>query len=84
MVLTVAAVAASKGIACNHLAATVESRTEFIGRQTTTRLVTHLDIGQGLSTRERAILYNSARHCEVHKMLNGEIEFEDHLECGAS
>ena len=80
MVLTMAAVAASKGIAPKRLSVIVRSQTEFIGRETSTQFVSSLDLGEGLSTRERAILYNSARNCEVHKMLRGKIEFEDRLE----
>jgi hypothetical protein len=33
-----------------------------------------VDLGPGLSRREQIILFNSARHCEVHKLLDGEIE----------
>lgn len=78
MVLTMAAVAASKGINCTRLAATVESRTEFVGRRAATRFVSCLDLGEDLTPREHRILYNSARQCEVHKVLQGEIAFEEH------
>jgi uncharacterized OsmC-like protein len=80
MVLTMAAVAANKGIDTDMVNASVEGRTEFAGRETRTRFVTHLELGQGLTSREVRILYNAARRCEVHKMLRGEIEFEEHLE----
>ena len=79
MVLTMAAVAANKGIEPTRLHASVEGITEFVGRQTSTRFVSRLDLGEGLTPREQRILYNSARTCEVHKMLRGEITFEDHL-----
>jgi len=79
MVLTMAAVAGHKGIEPTRLAASVEGCTEFVGRQTTTHFVSHLDMGEGLTPREQRILYNSARTCEVHKMLRGEVTFEDHL-----
>lgn len=79
MVLTMAAVAANKGIACTRLAAAVEGHTEFVGREAASRFVSHLDLGEGLSSRERRILYNAARQCEVHKVLRGEIEFHEHL-----
>jgi uncharacterized OsmC-like protein len=75
MVLTMAAVADHKAITCARLAASVESRTEFVGRRTSTRFVTHLDVGEGLTSRELRMLYNAARTCEVHKMLQGEIQF---------
>jgi hypothetical protein len=79
MVLTMAAVADSKGISPSHLAAEVESHTEFVRRKATTRFTSHLEIGEGLTSREQRILYNSARTCEVHKMLRGEITFEEDL-----
>lgn len=80
MVLTMAAVADHKGIHCSRLSASVEGRTEFVGRKTATHFVSRLDLGEGLSARERRILYNSARQCEVHKMLQGTITFEEGLE----
>ena len=80
MVLTTAAVAAKKGIHATKMDASVEARTEFIGRETRTRFVTRLELDEGLTSREVRILYNAARSCEVHKMLRGEIEFEEHLE----
>ncbi|MGD8624088.1 MAG: hypothetical protein PVJ34_06090 [Anaerolineae bacterium] len=80
MILTMAAVAAHKGIDCARMAATVEGRTVLAGRETRTRFVSRLSLGEGLSGREVRILYNAARSCEVHKMLRGEIEFEEHLE----
>ena len=79
MVLTMAAVAASKGITCTQLAATVESRTEFERRKASTCFVSSLELDEGLTPREQRILYNSARQCEVHKMLQGEIAFEEHV-----
>jgi uncharacterized OsmC-like protein len=72
-----AAVADNKGIRMTQLAASVEGRTDFKGRQASTHFVSHLDLGEGLTTREERILYNSARNCEVHKMLRGEVTFED-------
>ena len=78
MVLTMAAVAASKGITCTRLAATVESRTEFERRKASTRFVSRLELDEDLTPREQRILFNSARQCEVHKMLQGEITFEEH------
>jgi uncharacterized OsmC-like protein len=83
MVLTMAAVADNKGIPLTRLAASVEGRTGLVGRQATTHFVSHLDLGEGLTPRERRILYNSARNCEVHKMLGGEVAFEEHLKSGA-
>jgi uncharacterized OsmC-like protein len=79
MVLTMAAVADNKGITITQLTASVEGHTEFKGRQASTHFVSHLDLGEGLTKREQRILYNSARNCEVHKMLRGEVTFEDSL-----
>jgi uncharacterized OsmC-like protein len=79
MVLTMAAVAENKGMKVTRLAASVEGRTE-LGRKTSTSFVSHLDLGEGLSRREVRILYNAARRCEVHKMLSGEISFEEQLD----
>jgi uncharacterized OsmC-like protein len=79
MVLTMAAVAASKGITSTRLVASVEGSTEFAGRRASTRFTSKLDLGEGLTPREQRILYNSARQCEVHKMLQGQITFEEHL-----
>lgn len=35
-----------------------------------------LDLGTGLTKRERVLLFNSARRCEVYKLLTGELQFE--------
>jgi hypothetical protein len=78
MVLTMAAVAAHKGIHPNRLGATVEGRTE-LGSEATTHFSSELDLGEGLSPREQRILFNAARQCEVHKMLRGEVTFEERL-----
>jgi hypothetical protein len=78
MVLTMAAVAAHKGIHPTRLGATVEGHTAM-GASTTTRFSSTLDLGDGLSPREQRILFNAARQCEVHKMLRGEVTFEEHL-----
>jgi len=79
MVLTMAAVAANKGIALDKLEARVETHIDESGRQQKTTFVTAIDLGPGLSERERRILFNSARHCEVHKLLRGSLEFRETL-----
>jgi len=75
MALTMAAVAANKGITLDKLEVQVETRVEEAGRQQKTTFITAIDLGLGLTERERKILFNSARHCEVHKLLGGIIEF---------
>jgi uncharacterized OsmC-like protein len=79
MVLTVAAVADNKGMNPTRLTATVEGRTKFDSGQARTHFATQLDLGEDLTRREVRILYNSARQCEVHKMLRGDITFEEKL-----
>jgi uncharacterized OsmC-like protein len=79
MVLTMAAVADNKGMHLTELAATVEGRTEFESGHARTHFSSRFDLGDGLTRREVRILYNSARQCEVHKMLRGEISFDEQL-----
>ena len=79
MVLTMAAVAEHKGIHITRMEAAVEGRTELAGLGATTHFFSHLDLGEGLTARETRILYNAARQCEVHKMLRGQVTFEEHL-----
>jgi len=79
MVLTMAAVAANKGIALPSLEASVEGRAEFEGTSTCTHFASLLTLPEGLTPREQRILFNAARQCEVHKMLRGTITFEERL-----
>ena len=51
-------------------------RTTQKGQPWHTQFEVQVDLGEGLTRRERIILYNSARHCEVNKLLRGELEFE--------
>ena len=85
MALTMAAVAANKGIALGKLAVSVESRTELVdpigsANRASTIFSSRVELDKGLTARERRLLFNSARLCEVHKMLRGEITFEENLE----
>ena len=82
MVLTMAAVAANKGMTLDKLEVQIETRVEEAGRQQKTTFVTAVDLGLGLTERERKILFNSARRCEVHKLLGGIIEFRENLISG--
>jgi uncharacterized OsmC-like protein len=82
MALTMAAVAAHKGITLGRLAVSVESRTELADRSAATHFFSRVELDEGLTARERRILFNSARLCEVHKMLRGKITFEDNLTGG--
>ena len=79
MVLTMAAVAADKGIRVETLEAQVDAVTDVTEGGQRTRFASTIDLGQGLTDREIKILFNSARQCEVHKLLGGQIEFEEKL-----
>jgi uncharacterized OsmC-like protein len=79
MVLTMAAVAVNKGIQVEKLEAQVDAVTDVTEGGQRTKFYTLIDLGQGLSDREIKILFNSARRCEVHKLLGGQIEFEEKL-----
>ena len=41
-----------------------------------TRFEVQIDLGEGLTRREQIILFNSARRCEVNKLLTGEMTFD--------
>lgn len=75
MVLTMAAVADHKGIKPERLAVRV-ARTTATGSSWSTSFTVHIDVGDGLSDRERTILHNAARNCEVGKLLAGELRFD--------
>jgi len=74
-VLTLSAVAAHKQITVEKVDVQVDCITEN-GRSPITRFKIEIDVGDGLTQRERAILFNSARNCEVGKILRGTIDFE--------
>jgi hypothetical protein len=50
------------------------------GRPWQTHFEVQVDLGEGLTRRERVILFNSARRCEVNKLLTGELTFVYQLE----
>jgi hypothetical protein len=49
------------------------------GAGTQTTFSNRIEIDGRLDDRERTILLNSAHHCDVHKILTGQISFEDQL-----
>ncbi|WP_373498277.1 hypothetical protein [Desulfococcus sp.] len=51
------------------------------GNAPKTRFDVIIDVGSSLSIRERAILFNSARRCEVAKILLGKIDVAYALTC---
>ena len=69
--LTMAAVADNKQINLGNAAVHIEHRISE-GKPWVTEFRVHIDLGSNLTAREQKILFNSARHCEVHKMLSGE------------
>ena len=79
MVLTMAAVAANKGMQVDKLEVQVDAVTDVTEGGGRTQFSSTIDLGQGLADREIKILFNSARRCEVHKLLGGQIEFEERL-----
>jgi hypothetical protein len=81
MVLTIAAVAAHKGIEPARIDVDIH-RDTVQGAAWETGFVVDIDLGPGLSRRDRIILFNAARHCEVHKLLAGEISFDYRLAGG--
>ena len=77
-----AAVAASKNIRVEKLQARVATTVDERAPLWQSRFAVQVDVGAGLSQRERIILFNSARHCEVHKLLSGELSFDYRLHTG--
>ena len=69
-----AAVADNKKINLDKSEIQIEHRI-LEGKPWVTEFHIRVDLGDGLSERERKILYNSARLCEVHKILTGEFTF---------
>ncbi len=49
------------------------------GTGTRAGFASRIEIDGRLDERERTILLNSARHCDVHKILEGQVSFEDQL-----
>jgi uncharacterized OsmC-like protein len=79
-VLTLAAVAASKGLPTSGLAAHVEMTGGDEEGDFVTRLVATIRLDPRLDARGRTILLNSAKCCTVHKLLTGRVEIEERVE----
>jgi uncharacterized OsmC-like protein len=69
--LTIAAVAAEKNITPEKIEVRVFRKTITRGNWQSIFDI-QVDLGNGLTSRERILLFNAARSCEVHKMLNGD------------
>ena len=73
--LTLSAVAEHKGIAPERIEVRVGCATRS-GTSQSTNFHIEIDVGGGLTNREQAILFHSARHCEVGKILSGKIDID--------
>jgi uncharacterized OsmC-like protein len=74
-------VADNKGICLESLEVTVTCETNDLHAKST-RFEAVINIGGQLTDRENRILFNSARLCEVSKMLMGTIDLSHRLETG--
>jgi len=74
-VLTLAAVADHKGIRFDRAAVHIERHISE-GKSWSTDFRIGIELGDHLTPRERKILFNSARLCEVNKMLSGRFNFD--------
>jgi len=74
-VLTLSAVADHKKITMEKLEVQVGCITKN-GTSPSTRFKIRIDVGDGLTQRERAILFNSARNCEMGKIIDGEVDID--------
>ncbi len=79
MVLTMAAVADHKQITVQTLEVQVTPQAEGEGRDEQTCFRSAIRLGPGLTPRERRLLFNAARTCEVHKMLSRPVLFAETL-----
>lgn len=78
--LTLAAVAANKGIQLTRLEVhTLFDTAATPGNRSVTRFENRIVVEGKLDARERAILFNSARTCDVTKILSGDVTVEDTL-----
>ena len=73
-----AAVADNKKILLDTVEVKIDHRIQP-GKKWLTSFNVRIDLGRGLTRRERTILLNSARFCEVTKLLAGEKTFEYEL-----
>jgi len=81
MVLTMAAVADNKKINPDVVDVRISYEIQA-GRSWSTCFDVRIDLGKKLTPRERTILFNSARGCEVSKLLSGENRFQYELANG--
>jgi uncharacterized OsmC-like protein len=77
--LTIAAVAKEKHITPEKIEVIV-NRITVANEKWHSTFEIRVDLGNGLTNRERILLFNAARSCEVHQMLKGEKTFNFQLE----
>jgi uncharacterized OsmC-like protein len=77
--LTIAAVAKEKHITPEKIEIQINRKT-ITGCKWQSTFDIQVDLGNGLTNRERILLFNAARSCEVHQMLKGEKIFNFQLE----
>jgi len=78
MALTIAAVAENKKIKLEKAEIQIARQT-LENKPSITAVRININLGNGLTPRERKILFNSARTCEVNKMLAGGFKFDYQL-----
>ena len=81
IVLTLSAVADHKKMAMEKLKVQIGCMTAD-GFSSSTHFTIEIDFGGGLTQREAAILLNSARSCEVSKIMAGKVDFNYLLSSG--
>ena len=81
MVLTMAAVAAAKDIPAHNLRVNVRMIPPDNGNDGVS-FQSEVYLSPQHTPRERRILYNSARTCEVYHLLRGPIRFQESLHIG--
>jgi uncharacterized OsmC-like protein len=75
-----AAVAAHKGIRFEKIEVYTSMELALAtGGNTRTAFKSRIVIEGQLTPRERAILLNSAQHCDVHKVIRGEVTLDNEL-----
>ena len=76
--LTISAVAENKKIPLSNFSVKID-RISSTGNEPHTLFSVKIDIPSGLNERERIILFNAAKKCDVTKILNGKIDFSYQL-----
>ncbi len=73
--LTISAVAENKHISPEKIAVKIDRSHETTDKVSTLFNI-QVDLGEGLDQRARVLLFNAARKCDVHDLLEGSFRFE--------